>query len=266
MYYFTGWSNGVKSENAPLLSSAPAFSVTAQYFRSVVPTAYSLLALSDGQAPVGGLRFNVSSRALGENLALTTDSQGEADFILPNASSFVVSVPELYQPTGQTRCSLLSFDNSTRNVANVTATTIEAAYAAYYQFEVASPIGNTTGSGWYRSGLTATYSVDETSSGGPLVFQRFSGWAGSFLNASTILTIPSSTSFEVILTAKSGPGLVVYLLRVREPGELQERPGVPLVVLLGVGGLHSLPGEDHLILFEVRHRSHPDNSGTDLTR
>ena len=194
-YYFTGWSNGVKSENASLLSSAPTFSITAQYFRSVVPTAYSLLALSDGQAPVGGLRFNVSSRALRENLTLTTNSLGEANFVLPNASSLAISVPELYQPSGQTRYSLLSFDNSTKNVANVTAnTTIEAIYATYYQFEVASPIGNTTGSGWYRSGSTAAYSVDETSSGGPLVYQRFSGWTGSFSSGqpsgSTVITSP----------------------------------------------------------------------------
>ncbi|MDG7025046.1 MAG: hypothetical protein JRN45_11070 [Nitrososphaerota archaeon] len=193
-YYFTGWSDGVKSENASLLSPAPAFSVTAQYFRSVVPTAYSLLVLSDGQAPVGGLRFNVSSRALGENLTLTTNSQGEAHFILPNSSSFAISVPELYQPTGQTRYSLLSFENSTRNVVNVTATTIEATYATYYLFEVASPMGKTTGSGWYRSGSTATYSVDETSSGGPLVYQRFSGWTGSFSSGqpsgSTVITSP----------------------------------------------------------------------------
>ena len=55
-------------------------------------------------------------------------------------------------------------------------------------------MGNTTGSGWYRSGSTATYSVDETSSGGPLVYQRFSGWTGSFSSGqpsgSTVITSP----------------------------------------------------------------------------
>ena len=136
----------------------------------------------------------MSDGASGENLTLTTNSQGEADFVLPNASSFAITVPELYQPSGQTRYSLLSFDNSTRNVANMTATTIEAVYATYYRFEVASPIGNTTGSGWYRSGSTAVYSVDETSSGGPLVYQRFSGWTGSFSSGqpsgSTVITSP----------------------------------------------------------------------------
>ncbi len=199
-YYFTGWSNGVKSENASLLSSVPTLLITAQYFRSVIPTAYSLLALSDGQEPVVGLRFNVSDRASGENLMLTTNSQGEADFILPNASSFIVSVPELYQPTGQTRYSLLNFDNSARNTANVTTTTVEAVYATYYRFEVASPIGNTTGSGWYRSGSTAAYSVDETSSGGPLVYQRFSGWSGSFSSrrpsGSAVITSPESITAQ----------------------------------------------------------------------
>ena len=196
-YYFTGWSDGVKVANVSLLASSSVYSIMAQYFRSVVPTTYSLLATSDGQAPVVGLQFTVSSRALGANFTLTTDARGEANFVLPNASSFSVSVPELYQPSGETRYSLVSLENSTRNVLNVTAsqaTTIQARFATFYQFRVASPIGNTTGSGWYRSGSTATYSVEETSSGGPLVYQRFSGWAGSFSSGqpsgSTVITSP----------------------------------------------------------------------------
>ena len=234
-YYFTGWSDGVKTANVSLLSSSSVYSITAQYFRSIVPTTYSLLALSDGQAPVAGLRFNVSDRALGENLTLTTDSQGEANFVLPNASSFAISVPELYQPSGQTRYSLLSLENSTRNVVNVTAaTTIEATYATYYQFEVTSPIGNTTGSGWYRSGSTATYSVDETSSGGPLVYQRFSGWTGSFSSGrpsgSTVITSPEFITAQwgadnallfvaigIALAGAAVAGLFVFRLK-RKPG------------------------------------------------
>ena len=230
-YYFTGWSDGVKTVNVSLLSSSSVCSITAQYFRSVVPTTYSLLAMSDGQAPVAGLRFNVSDRALGENLTLTTDSQGEANFILPNASSIAISVPELYQPSGQTRYSLLSLENSTRNVVNVTAaTTIEATYATYYQFEVTSPIGNTTGSGWYRSGSTAAYSVGQTSSGGPLVDQRFSGWTGSFSaeqpNGSTVIASPEFITAQwgadnaflfaaigVALAGAAVAGLFVFRLR-----------------------------------------------------
>ena len=196
-YFFTGWSNGAESENVSLFASAPTYSVTAQYFRSVVPTTYSLLALSDGQEPVAGLRFNVTSRALGGNLTLTTDSRGEAHFVLPNASSFTVSVPEFYQPSGQTRYSFLNLENSTRNVVDITAPaaiTIEVRYATYYKFQVTSPIGNTTGSGWYGSGSSAPFSVSETSSGGPLVFQRFAGWTGSFSSdqpsGSAVITSP----------------------------------------------------------------------------
>ena len=221
----------MKTVNVSLLSSSSVCSITAQYFRSVVPTTYSLLAMSDGQAPVAGLRFNVSDRALGENLTLTTDSQGEANFILPNASSIAISVPELYQPSGQTRYSLLSLENSTRTVVNVTAaTTIDATYATYYQIEVTSPIGNTTGSGWYRSGSTATYSVGQTSSGGPLEYQRFSGWTGSFSaeqpSGSTVITSPefitalwsadNALLFAAIGVALAGAavaGLFVFRLR-----------------------------------------------------
>ncbi|MDE1853262.1 MAG: hypothetical protein KGI38_05895 [Thaumarchaeota archaeon] len=234
-YYFTGWSDGVKSTNISLLSSSSVYSITAQYFKSVVPTTYSLLAMSDGQAPVVGLRFTVSSRVLRANLTLTTDARGKVNFVLPNASSFSISVPELYQPSGQTRYSLLSLGNSTKNVVAVTAaaTTIEATYATYYQFEVGSPIGNTTGSGWYRSGSTATYSVDETSSGGPLVYQRFSGWSGSFSSGqpsgSTVITSPefitaqwsadNALLFAAIGVALAGAavaGLLVFRLR-RKP-------------------------------------------------
>jgi hypothetical protein len=232
-YYFTGWSDGAEATNVSLLAPSSVYSITAQYFRSVVPTTYSLLALSGNQAPVAGLRFSVSSRALGENLTLTTDSQGEASFILPNASSFAISVPELYQPSAQTRYSLVGLENSTRNEINVTAATtatIEAVYSTYYLFEAASPIGNTTGSGWYRSGSTATYTVDETSSGGPLVYQRFSGWTGSFSSeqptGSTVVTSPESITaqwstdnsllFAVVATVLAGAavaGLFVFRLR-----------------------------------------------------
>ena len=236
-YYFTGWSNGAKTENASLLASTPTFSITAQYFRSVVPTTYSFQALSDGQEPVAGLRFTVSSRTLGENISLSTNNKGTAYFILPNASSFAVSVPELYQPPGQTRYSLLSLENSTRNVVNITSASsvmIEARYATYYQFQVASPTGNTTGSGWYRSGSSAPYSVDETSSGGPLVFQRFSGWTGSFTSdqasGSATITSPEFITAQwntdntllfaavgAVLAAAAVGGLFVFRLRKKSP-------------------------------------------------
>ena len=220
-YYFTGWSDGAKTENVSLLASSPTFSMTAQYFRSVVPTAYSVQALSDGQEPVAGLHVSVYSHALGENLSLTTDSRGMAGFVLPNATSFVVSVPPLYQPPGQTRYSLISLENSTKNAVNVTSPhsiSIEARYATYYQFQVASPVGNTTGSGWYRSGTTAQYSVDQTSSGGPLVYLRFAGWTGTFASdqpsGSTVITSPEFITAQwnadnTLLFAAVGAGLAV---------------------------------------------------------
>ena len=236
-YYFTGWSDGAKTENISLLASSPTLSMTAQYFRSVVPTAYSFQALSDGQEPVAGLRFNVYSPALGENLTLTTGSKGMVSFVLPNASSFEISVPELYQPSGQTRYSLLSLENSTRNTVNISSAssvTVEARYATYYQFQVASPIGNTTGSGWYRSGSTAAYSVDEASSGGPLVYQRFSGWTGSFSSdqpsGSTVITSPEfitaqwTTDNSLLFAAAGGAiaavavtGLFIFRLKKKVP-------------------------------------------------
>jgi len=113
------------------------YSVAAEYFRSVVPTTHSAEATSDGHEPLAGLRFSVSSAALRENMTLSTDANGRASLVLPNDSSFLLSVPELYQPSGQTRYALLTLENSTRNVANVAAaaaTTIEAVYATYYQF------------------------------------------------------------------------------------------------------------------------------------
>ncbi|MDG7012294.1 MAG: hypothetical protein JRN11_07400 [Nitrososphaerota archaeon] len=236
-YYFTGWSDGAKTENVSLLASSPTLSMTAQYFRSVVPTAYSLQALSDGQEPVAGLRFNVYSPTLGENFTLSTSSEGVGSFVLPNASSFEISVPELYQPPGQTRYSLLSLENSTRNAVNITASvaiTVEAKYATYYQFQVASPIGNTTGSGWYRSGASAAYSVDEASSGGPLVYQRFSGWTGSFSSdqpsGSTVITSPEFITAQwstdnsllfaavgVVIAATALIGLFIFRFRKKAP-------------------------------------------------
>ena len=236
-FYFTGWSDGQLSANTSLTASAPTVSITAQYFRSVVPTTYSILALSDGQKPLQGLSFNVSSPVLGRNFTVTTDQSGRASFVLPNASFFEVAAPTLFQRSSQTRFSLLSLANSTTARANITAsssTTVVARYATYYQFEVVSPIGGTSGSGWYRSGSPATYSVEETSSGGPLVFQRFSGWTGDFTSSqpsgTAIINSPGLikaewTADNSLLFAASGGvvaaaavvGLFVFRLKRRAP-------------------------------------------------
>jgi len=236
-YFFTGWSNGLKSENISLLASTSTYSITAQYFRSVVPTTYTLLAVSDQQEPVAGIRFNVSSRALSKYFAVTTNSKGVADFVLPNSSSFTISAPELFQPSGQTKYAFQSMQNSTRNALNITApapVTITARYATYYRFQVDSPIGNTTGSGWYRSGSTASYSVSETSSGGPLVFQRFAGWTGSFsanlpagsavIDSPQLITAGWNTDNSLLFVLTGGAiavaaaiGLFFFRLRKRIP-------------------------------------------------
>jgi hypothetical protein len=236
-FYFTGWSDGQRSANISLTASAPAVSITAQYFRSVVPTTYSILALSDGQKPLQGLRFNVSSPALGRNFTVTTDQSGGASFVLPNASFFEVAATTLFLPSSQTRFSLLSLANSTAARANITAsssTTFVARYATYYQFEVVSPVGSTSGSGWYRSGSPATYSVEGTSSGGPLVFQRFSGWAGSFsssqpsgtaiINSPELVKAEWTTDNSILLAASGGIiaaaavlGLFVFKVKRRAP-------------------------------------------------
>jgi len=240
-FYFTGWSNGAKSEKVSLLSSSSlTYSITAQYFRSVVPTKYYLRAVSDGQKPVAGMRFNVSSSSalMKENLTLTTDSRGMAGFVLPNASLFTISVPGVFQPSGETKYVFLSLGNSTKNTVRITApsttATFNATYATYYQFQVISPIGSTTGSGWYRDGSAAPYSVSETSSGGPLVFQRFAGWTGSFSSSqpsgSAVITAPESITAQwstdnTFLFAAAGAvvavvaviGLFIFRLRRKAP-------------------------------------------------
>jgi hypothetical protein len=236
-FYFTGWSSGAKGENVSLLSSSPTYLIAAQYFRSVVPTTYSLRALSDGQEPVAGLRFNVSSSALKENFTVTTGSDGIGNFILPNASSITISVPGVFQPSGETRYVFLSLGNTTKDVVSFSApaaATFNATYATYFQFQVTSPIGTTTGSGWYRDGSAAPYSVSETSSGGPLVFQRFAGWTGSFSSSqptgSAVITAPESivaqwSTDDTFLFAAAGAvvavgaviGLFIFRLRKKAP-------------------------------------------------
>jgi hypothetical protein len=236
-FYFTGWSSGAKGENVSLLSSSPTYLIAAQYFRSVVPTAYSLRVLSDGKEPVAGLRFNVSSSALKENFTVTTGSDGIGNFILPNASSITISVPGVFQPSGETRYVFLSLGNTTKDVVSFSApaaATFNATYATYFQFQVTSPIGTTTGSGWYRDGSAAPYSVSETSSGGPLVFQRFAGWTGSFSSSqptgSAVITAPESivaqwSTDDTFLFAAAGAvvavgaviGLFIFRLRKKAP-------------------------------------------------
>jgi hypothetical protein len=141
----------------------------------------------------------------------------------------------VFQPPGETRYVFLSLGNSTKDVVSFSApaaATFNATYATYFQFQVTSPIGTTTGSGWYRDGSAAPYSVSETSSGGPLVFQRFAGWTGSFSSSqpsgSAVITAPESitaqwSTDDTFLFAAAGAlvavggviGLFIFRLRRR---------------------------------------------------
>ncbi len=182
-FYFTGWSNTARKTTVAVIGGGN-YKIEAQYLRSIVPTTYTLLALGDGGKPIAGMRFNVTGGR--GTLSLKTDSSGEAAFVLPNATSFRIAVLMLYQPSGGTKYNFLGLMNSTKDVANFTSSqgfTISAKYATFYSLEVATPIGQATGAGWYRSGSTASYSISETSSGGPLVYQRFASWTGSITSS-----------------------------------------------------------------------------------
>lgn len=149
----------------------------------IAPVTYAMKLVSD-TGPLAGVPVNFTSG--GRSVVLDTDQSGVAVFGTFNDTATAISVPEQTQPSDQTRYVFVSIGNSTGNAVNVTASApvnFTARYATYYQFRVVSPIGNTTGSGWYRSGTTAAYSIDEISSGGPLTYQRFSGWTGSFSSA-----------------------------------------------------------------------------------
>ncbi|MDG6920912.1 MAG: hypothetical protein JRN59_05225 [Nitrososphaerota archaeon] len=166
----------------------------------ITPVTYTLRVASDS-GPLAGVPVNFTYG--GRTAMLATGQSGVAVFGAFNDTATTISVPEQIQPSGQTRYVLVSMGNSTGRAINVTASApvnFTARYATYYQFRVVSMIGNTTGSGWYRSGTSATYSIDERSSGGPVVYQMFSGWTGSFSSAqasgSTIITSPGSITAQ----------------------------------------------------------------------
>ncbi len=200
----------------------------------IAPVQYTVRVVSDS-GPLAAVPVNFTHG--GRTAMLDTDQSGVAVFGTFNDSATAVSVPEQIQPSEQTRYVFVGIGNSTGRAVNVTASApvnLTARYATYYQFRVVSPIGNTTGSGWYRSGTSATYSIDETSSGGPLVYQRFSGWTGSFssdlTSGSTVITSPgfitaqwstdSSLLFAAVGAALAGAavvGLFVFRLRRKFP-------------------------------------------------
>lgn len=196
----------------------------------IAPVMYAVRVLSDsGPLAEVPVNFTYGGRASIQD----TDQSGTAKFEAFNDTATTVSVPGLLQPSGQTRYVFVGIGNSTERAINVTASaplTIATRYATYYQFQVASPIGDTTGSGWYRGGTSVVYSIYETSSGGPLVYQRFSGWTGSFSSeqpgGSTVINSPvfitarwstdSSFLFAVVAVALAGAataGLFVFRLR-----------------------------------------------------
>ena len=202
----------------------------------IAPVTYTLRVASDS-GPLAGVPVNFTYG--GRTTMVDSDQLGVAVFGAFNDTATIISVPEQIQPSGQTRYVFVSMGNSTGGAINVTAfgpSNLTARYATYYQFRVVSQIGNTTGSGWYRSGTSATYSMDETSSGGPLVYQRFSGWAGSFssnqASGSTIITSPefitaqwstdSSLLFASVGAALAGAAVVgffIFRLKKRLPAK-----------------------------------------------
>ena len=187
----------------------------------IAPVMYTVRAVSES-GPLAGMPVNFTYG--GGSSVQDTDQSGTATFGAFNDTATTISVPGLFQPTGQTRYVFASIGNSTERVINVTASApanFTARYATYYQFRVVSPIGNTTGSGWYKSGTVASYSVGETSSGGPLVYQRFSGWKGSFSSdqpsGSSVITSPEYiiaqwSTDNVILFAAVGAGLAAVAI------------------------------------------------------
>ena len=185
-----------------VLEGAGATTATVSFVSApvITPVTYTVRVVSDS-GPLAGVPVNFTYG--GRTAMLDTDQSGVAVFGTFNDTATAVSVPGQIQPSGQTRYVFVSMGNSTGRAINVTASApinFTARYATYYQFRVVSPIGNTTGSGWYRSGTPATYSIDETSSGGPLVYQRFTGWSGSFFSeqpsGSTVITSPESITAQ----------------------------------------------------------------------
>ena len=217
-----------------VMEGATASSETVASFYSPVvgPVTYTVTA-SSYSGPLAGVPVNFTYG--GRTAILDSDQLGVAVFGAFNDTATTISVPEQIQLSGQTRYVFVSMGNSMGSAINVTASgpsNLTARYATYYQFRVVSMIGNTTGSGWYRSGTSANYSIDETSSGGPLVYQRFSGWTGSFSSAqasgSTIITSPEFITAQwgtdsSLLFAGMGAGLagatVIGLLvfRLKKP-------------------------------------------------
>ena len=204
----------------------------------IAPVTYTVKVASDS-GPLAEVPVNFTYG--GRTAILDTDGSGVAVFGTFNNTATTISFPEQIQPSGQTRYVFVSMGNSTGRAINVTASApvnFTARYATYYQFHVVSPIGNTTGSGWYRSGTPATYSIDETSSGGPLVYQRFAGWSGSFFSdqpsGSTVITSPESITarwgsdsgllFAAVGATLAGAAVVgLFVFRLRRKAALRNR-------------------------------------------
>jgi hypothetical protein len=200
----------------------------------IAPVTYTMELVSDS-GPLTGVPVNFTYG--GRTVVLDTGQSGAVVFGAFNDTATAISVPVQIQSTEQTRFVFVSIGNSTGHAVNVTASApviFTARYAAYYQFHVVSLIGNTTGSGWYRSGSSATYSIDETSSGGPFVYQRFTGWTGSFssnqpsgsavINSPESITAQWSTDNSLLFAAvgaglagAAAIGLLVFRLKKRLP-------------------------------------------------
>ena len=86
-----------------------------------------------------------------------------------------------------------SFDESSMTFVVNSPVTLQANWKTQYFLDVSSPISEASGTGWYDEGETATFSLQEASTGF-LVRRAFSGWGGDSVSKEVTSTIVMDSS------------------------------------------------------------------------
>ena len=152
----------------------------------------------------------------------STDASGKAVITINQLGTYTVQILTPYNLNQTTRLGFVQWNDGTTNNQKTIMVDSDQTYSVttktQYYLNVTSAYGNTQGSGWYDSGLAASFSVSPTTvSSGFLTYQVFKNWSGDYTETSSSGTLTMNSPKAIVAewtTDNSQLYLVIEVLSI----------------------------------------------------
>ena len=210
-------STGNASINYRITVQAGTYTISAQYSGSSIYSPSN----STTTIHVNPLTLTITSAAKNAQVVnvngtlYSTDASGKAVITINQLGTYIVQIPTPYSLNQTTRLIFVQWDDGTTNNQKTIMVNSDQTYSlttkTQYYLNVTSAYGNIQGSGWYDSGLTASFSVSPmTVSSGFLTYQVFKSWSGDYTETASSGTI-TMNSPKVIVAEWTTDNSQLYL-------------------------------------------------------